>query len=80
MVSTGVKLDWKDIDGLTEALGRGGVRSNYSPEYVTYTWECLAQVCLRSENRASAWPVRLFFTAGEAERHDRRRLRALRFH
>ncbi len=41
VVSTGVKLDWGEIDGLAEALGRGGVCSNYSPEYVTYTWECL---------------------------------------
>ena len=35
VVCTGVKLDWGKIDGLAEALGRGGVCSNYSPDHVT---------------------------------------------
>src|SRR5580704_6998029 len=29
------------IDGLAEALGREGVCSNYSPDHVRYTWECI---------------------------------------
>ena len=41
VVCTGVKLDWAKIDGLAEALGREGVCSNYSPDHVRYTWECI---------------------------------------
>ena len=41
MVCTGVKLDWGKVGGLSEAVGRGGVCSNYSPDHVNYTWECL---------------------------------------
>ena len=40
-VCTGVKLDWHKIEGLTAALGRHRVCSNYSPSYMTYTWECI---------------------------------------
>ena len=41
VVCTGVKLDWAKVDGLAEALGRDGVCSNYSPDHVKYTWECI---------------------------------------
>ena len=41
VVCTGVKLDWGKIAGLAETLGKNGVCSNYSPEHVTYTWDCL---------------------------------------
>ena len=41
VVCTGVKLDWDKIEGLTATLGRNGVCSNYSPSYMTYTWECI---------------------------------------
>ena len=41
IVCTGVKLDWTKIQGLPEALGRGGVCSNYSPDYVNYTFDCI---------------------------------------
>ena len=41
VVCTGVKLDWGKVDGLSEAVGRGGVCSNYSSDHVNYTWECL---------------------------------------
>jgi sulfide:quinone oxidoreductase len=41
VVCTGVKLDWAKIDGLAETLGREGVCSNYSPDHVRYTWECI---------------------------------------
>ncbi len=37
----GIQLDWDRIAGLRESLGRNGVCSNYSPEHVTYTWDCL---------------------------------------
>ena len=41
VVCTGVKFDWGKIAGLKEALGHGGVCSNYSPDHVGYTWECI---------------------------------------
>ena len=41
VVCAGVKLDWDKVSGLAEALGRGGVCSNYSPDHVNYTWDCL---------------------------------------
>jgi sulfide:quinone oxidoreductase len=41
VVCTGVKLDWDKVAGLTDALGRNGVCSNYSPTTVSYTWECV---------------------------------------
>jgi sulfide:quinone oxidoreductase len=41
VVCTGVKLDWGKVAGLADALGRDGVCSNYSPEHVPYTWQCI---------------------------------------
>lgn len=41
VVCTGVELDWDKIDGLAATLGRNGVCSNYSPAYMSYTWDCL---------------------------------------
>jgi sulfide:quinone oxidoreductase len=41
VVCTGLSLNWDSVKGLREALGKGGVCSNYSPETVRYTWECL---------------------------------------
>jgi len=35
----GLKLNWQGVDGLTEALGKNGVTSNYSPETAPYTWD-----------------------------------------
>jgi hypothetical protein len=41
IVTTGLKLCWDKIEGLTEALGQGGVCSNYSKEFAPYTWEAI---------------------------------------
>ncbi len=49
VVCTGVKLDWGKIEGLTETLGRNGVCSNYSPQTVGYTWECVQK--LKSDDK-----------------------------
>lgn len=37
IVCPGIKLDWDAIPGLTEALGRGGVTSNYRFDLAPYT-------------------------------------------
>ncbi len=41
IVATGLKLCWDRIAGLTEALGQGGVCSNYSKDHTAYTWEAI---------------------------------------
>ena len=41
VVATGLRLCWEAIQGLPEALGQGGVCSNYSREHAAYTWECI---------------------------------------
>jgi sulfide:quinone oxidoreductase len=39
VVSPGIQLNWGAIKGLKEAIGKNGVCSNYSYEYVSTTWE-----------------------------------------
>lgn len=41
VVCPGIQLDWHLVKGLPEALGKGGVCSNYSFATAPYTWECL---------------------------------------
>jgi sulfide:quinone oxidoreductase len=41
VVCPGLILDWDAIEGLEDAIGKNGVCTNYSPDYVEYTWECI---------------------------------------
>ncbi len=41
ILAPGIQIDWHLIEGLTEALGRDGVTSNYSKQYAPYTWETI---------------------------------------
>ena len=41
VVCPGLQLNWEQVEGLKEAFGKNGVCSNYSPDTVEYTWECL---------------------------------------
>lgn len=41
VVCPGIQLDWDKVAGLKEALNTNGVCSNYSPDTVEYTWECI---------------------------------------
>lgn len=41
VVCPGIQIDWHLIEGLSEALGKGGVCSNYAFEQAPYTWECI---------------------------------------
>jgi sulfide:quinone oxidoreductase len=41
VVCPGIQIDWHLIDGLQEALGKGGVCSNYAFDCAPYTWETL---------------------------------------
>ena len=38
VVCPGFQLDWDQIAGAKDALGKNGVCSNYSPDTVEYTW------------------------------------------
>ena len=41
VVCPGIQINWHLIKGLKEAIGSGGVTSNYSSEYAPYTWETI---------------------------------------
>jgi sulfide:quinone oxidoreductase len=41
VVATGLKINWNQIPGLAESVGKNGVCSNYSYETVSSTWECI---------------------------------------
>lgn len=41
IVAAGIQLDWNAVKGLPEAIGKGGVCSNYGYDTVPYTWETI---------------------------------------
>jgi sulfide:quinone oxidoreductase len=41
VVAAGIQIDWNKIKGLKESMGKDGVCSNYSYDYVNSTWENL---------------------------------------
>ncbi|MXV45223.1 FAD-dependent oxidoreductase [Saccharibacter sp. 17.LH.SD] len=41
VVCPGIQLNWGQIPGLKETLGRNGVTSNYDRDSAAYTWECV---------------------------------------
>ncbi|MBC6491485.1 FAD-dependent oxidoreductase [Flavihumibacter stibioxidans] len=41
VVAAGIQLNWGEIKGLKETLGKNNVCSNYSFDYAPYTFECL---------------------------------------
>jgi sulfide:quinone oxidoreductase len=41
IVAAGIQLNWHEIKGLSETLGKNGVTSNYSFEFAPYTFEVL---------------------------------------
>ncbi len=44
VVCPGLELNWDKIDGVSATLDRNGVCSNYSPQHVEYTWNCLQRL------------------------------------
>lgn len=44
IVCPGLKLDWKQIEGLEETLGKNGVTSNYRYDLASYTWELVQKL------------------------------------
>lgn len=43
VVAAGIQLNWNDVYGLAETLGRNGVTSNYHQDLAPYTWELVRQ-------------------------------------
>ncbi|MBW1876364.1 MAG: NAD(P)/FAD-dependent oxidoreductase [Deltaproteobacteria bacterium] len=41
VVGAGIQLNWDAVKGLPEAIGKGGVCSNYGYDKVPYTWETI---------------------------------------
>lgn len=41
VLAPGIQLNWKDVTGLPETLGKNNVTSNYSFETAPYTYECI---------------------------------------
>ncbi len=44
VVAPGIKLDWDQIEGLSETLGANGVTSNYRYDLTRYTWQLVRQL------------------------------------
>ena len=44
VVAPGIQLNWSDVKGLTETIGKNAVTSNYSYQYAPYTYECLKNI------------------------------------
>ena len=44
IVAPGIQLNWGDVKGLNETIGKNGVTSNYSHLYAPYTYECLKAI------------------------------------
>jgi sulfide:quinone oxidoreductase len=44
VVAPGIKLDWGQIAGVEQTLGKNGVTSNYRYDLAPYTWELVSQL------------------------------------
>ena len=78
VVATGMKLCWEAIKGLPEALGQGGVCSNYSKDFAAYTWECIQHfqggnavfTCPPMPIKCPGAPQKIAYLADEAIKRD----------
>lgn len=66
VVCPGLQLDWDKIQGLKDTIGKNNVCSNYSPDTVEYTWECLKQ--LKSGNALFTQPPMPIKCAGAPQK------------
>lgn len=44
VVAAGIQLNWDEVKGLNETLGKNGVCSNYSFKHAPYTFECISNL------------------------------------
>lgn len=66
VVAPGIQIDWGNIKGLKENLGRNGVSSNYSYDYVEDTWKNISS--LSSGNAIFTQPRPPFKCAGAPQK------------
>jgi sulfide:quinone oxidoreductase len=66
VVCVGIQLDWDGVEGLREAVGKGGVCSNYSFETVDSTWRTLSQ--LTSGKALFTYPMNPIKCAGAPQK------------
>ncbi len=78
VVATGMKLNWDAIKGLPDALGKGGVCSNYSKDFAAYTWECIQNfkggnavfTCAPMPIKCPGAPQKIAYLADDAIKRD----------
>ena len=78
IVATGLQLCWDKIEGLSEALGQGGVCSNYSKEFAPYTWEAIQAfkggnavfTCAPMPIKCPGAPQKIAYLADDAIKRD----------
>jgi sulfide:quinone oxidoreductase len=78
IVATGLKLCWDKVAGLTEALGQGGVCSNYSKDFAPYTWEAIQAfqggnavfTCAPMPIKCPGAPQKIAYMADDAIKRD----------
>lgn len=66
VVAAGMQLNWDQIDGLKETLGKNNVTSNYSYDIVDYTWESIQST--RDGNAIFTQPVMPIKCAGAPQK------------
>lgn len=44
VVAPGIKLDWEQVEGLSDTLGENGVTSNYRFDLTSYTWKLVQEL------------------------------------
>lgn len=44
VVAAGIQLNWDEVKGLTDTLGKNGVCSNYSFKHAPYTFDCISNL------------------------------------
>lgn len=52
VVCPGLQLDWQKIQGLQDTIGKNNVCSNYSPDTVEYTWQCIQEMVAKGSGTA----------------------------
>ena len=66
VVCPGIQLDWDKMDGLQDALGRGGVSSNYRYDLAPRTWDFIRQT--RSGSAVFTMPLGPMKCAGAPQK------------
>ncbi|KAJ2325601.1 hypothetical protein GGI00_004991, partial [Coemansia sp. RSA 2681] len=66
VVAAGIELDFASVEGLESAIGKNGVASNYSPQYVQKTFEFLQSV--REGNALFTMPATPIKCAGAPQK------------